>query len=69
MGDYNQARDVMQTALAGAPDSPLLNYHMGMVLLKSGQTDEARDRLEKALEGDEDFIGRDEAEKTLAELS
>jgi hypothetical protein len=42
---------------------------MGMVLYKSGQADAARDRLEKALEGDEDFYGRDEAEQTLAELS
>ena len=69
LGDYNQAWDVMEKALAGAPDSPLLNYHMGMVLLKKDQTDAARDRLEKALEGDEDFIGRDTAEATLKELS
>jgi len=69
LGDYSQALDVMQKALAGAPDNPLLNFHMGMVLYKSGQADAARDRLEKALEGDEDFYGRDVAEATLKELS
>jgi tetratricopeptide (TPR) repeat protein len=58
----------LQKALAGAPDSPMRNYHMGMVLYKSGQTNEARARLEKALESDDDFYGRDDAEKTLEKL-
>jgi hypothetical protein len=39
-----------------------------MVLYKSGQTNEARARLEKALESDDDFYGRDDAEKTLEKL-
>jgi tetratricopeptide (TPR) repeat protein len=68
LGDYNQARDLLQKALAGAPDSPMRNYHMGMVLYKSGQTNEARAKLKKALESDEDFYGRDDAEKTLEKL-
>jgi hypothetical protein len=40
-----------------------------MVLHQNGQTEEARAKLEKALEGDADFIGRDVAERTLRELS
>jgi tetratricopeptide (TPR) repeat protein len=69
LGEYNQARDLLEKAAAAAPDTAIFNYHMGMVLYKSGDADAARMRLEKALAGDEDFIGRDEAARTLKELS
>jgi len=69
MGDYSQARDLLEKATATAPDTAIFNYHLGMVLYKSGEKDAARERLQKALAGDEDFIGRDIAEATLKELS
>jgi tetratricopeptide (TPR) repeat protein len=69
MGDYNQAQGYIERAVAGAPDSPILNYHLGMVLYKNDKPFEAQEKLEKALEGDADFYGRDLAEKTLKELS
>jgi hypothetical protein len=60
----------MEQVVAAAPDTAIFNYHIGMVLYKGGESDAARrERLEKALEGDQDFIGRDEAERTLKELS
>jgi thioredoxin-like negative regulator of GroEL len=59
----------MEQVVATAPDTAIFNYHIGMVLYKGGENDAARERLEKALEGDQDFLGRDEAERTLKELS
>jgi len=69
LGDYKQAQDLIQQALQNAPDSAILNYHMGMVLYKEGQGEAARAKLEKALDSGEHFIGRDEAERALKELS
>ena len=33
MGDMNQALDLLENSLTGEPESPIFNYHMGMVLL------------------------------------
>jgi tetratricopeptide (TPR) repeat protein len=69
LGDHDQARDVLEKVVATAPDTAIFNYHMGMVLYKTGQNVAARRRLEKALKGGQDFFGRDEAEAMLKELS
>jgi len=68
MGDMNQAIDLVEKALTGNPESPVLNYHAGMVLYKSGRGVEAREKLEKATESNDWFVGREEAEKVLKEL-
>jgi uncharacterized protein HemY len=60
---------LIEQAVAAAPDSPILNYHLGMTFYKIDQIEDARKSLEKALEGDEDFYGRPEAEKLLKQLS
>jgi tetratricopeptide (TPR) repeat protein len=65
LGNYNQASGLFEQALVKVPDSPILNYHMGMVLYKSVRLIEAKERLQKALDQKEDFYGRAEAEKTL----
>jgi hypothetical protein len=39
-----------------------------MALYQGGQMEEARLKLEKSLEKEDDFIGRSLAEKTLAEI-
>ena len=46
----------------------VLNYHMGMLLYKTGKPTEAIEKLNKALEDNEDFHGRSVAEETLAKL-
>jgi tetratricopeptide (TPR) repeat protein len=69
MGDYPKAQGLIEQAVAAAPDSPILNYHLGMTFYKIDQIEDARKSLEKALEGDEDFYGRPEAEKLLKQLS
>jgi hypothetical protein len=40
-----------------------------MVLYKSGRLVEAREKLKNALEKDDSFDGREEAEKALAKIS
>ena len=66
--DFIQARGYLERALAASPAAPVLNFHMGMVLYKTGHIDEAKAKLEKALEADENFYGRETAEATLKEL-
>jgi tetratricopeptide (TPR) repeat protein len=68
-GDLKQARVLIEQALAAAGDSALMSYHYGAVLLKAGDEEDARRKLEKALEGDSDFPGRAEAEKMLRDMS
>ena len=65
LGDFSKAQGLIEEALAGAPDSAILNYHMGMALYRTNQIEEAREKLEKALTGDDEFTGRKEAEETL----
>jgi len=59
---------LIDQALAGAADSAILNYHMGMALYKTDQIQEAREKLEKAQAGDDEFNGRKEAEETLSRI-
>lgn len=68
MGDYGQARGLIEQALASAPDAEVLNYHMAAALLKLGQKEAARERLNKALEGSGDYPGRAQAERMMKEL-
>ena len=67
-GDYKLALEPLEKALAAAPESAELNYHVGMALVQLGRPEEARENLTRALESDEEFIGRDIAEKTLADI-
>ena len=67
--DYQQAHGLIEQALAAAPDAAILNFHMGMVLVGLDRNAEARQRLQKALSGEQKFKGRELAEKTLNELS
>ena len=60
---------MLEKAVTAAPDTAIFNYHMGMVLYKSGEKAAARERLGKSLERGDDFSGRDVAEATLKELS
>lgn len=69
LGDIQKARGFIEEALELAPDAVELNYHLGVILYDSGNTDGARAKLMKALEGDADFYGRKEAQKILAKLN
>jgi Flp pilus assembly protein TadD len=68
MGNLEQALAVFSELLAKVPEDPVLNFHAGMVLLKAGRTDEAREKLQTALAENKPFYGREDAEKTLSEI-
>jgi tetratricopeptide (TPR) repeat protein len=68
MGNIEQALAVFSDLLARAPEDPVLNYHAGIVLFKAGRKEEAQEKLQAALAENKPFFGRDEAEKTLAEI-
>ena len=66
--EYAQALPVLQRALAQAPDSREILYHVGMAELRSGQAERGRHDLEAALSGAARFFGDDQARSTLAAL-
>ena len=69
MGEYQKALVPLEQALDLAPEADIILYHMGMLLHKTGRLQEAREKLRKALAGEADFIGRQEAEKVLRSLT
>ena len=69
MGDANRALVIIEKALSDSSDVPIFNYHMGMVLYKLERMDEAREKLMIALESDKAFPGREDAKRTLEQIS
>ena len=67
-GEYHEALPPLEQAVARAPESKLIRYHLAMAQLKAGQTDKARSNLETALAGSASFTGAEEARTQLAEL-
>jgi tetratricopeptide (TPR) repeat protein len=67
-GDIQAALPLLQQAAAKSPQSPEIQYHLGMVQYRSGNKDAARQSLEIAVAGKSSFAGLDEARTTLAAL-
>jgi tetratricopeptide (TPR) repeat protein len=67
-GAHDSALQLLGPIAERAPDDPLLNYHLGMALLKSGQPEKARGKLELALQEKTPFVGRADAEQALKTL-
>lgn len=67
-GAHDSALELLGPIAERAPDDPLVNYHLGMALLKSGQPEKARGKLELALQEKTPFVGRAEAEQALKTL-
>jgi len=65
MGDYRHAQEMITKGLVKAPSSVMLNYHLGMVMLKTGQCNQGKERLNWALRSGEGFAGRQEALNAL----
>jgi Flp pilus assembly protein TadD len=63
-----EALPVLERAVAKAPRSGELRYHLGMVQLQAGKKDEARSSLESAVASGADFRGIEEARATLGTL-
>jgi tetratricopeptide (TPR) repeat protein len=69
LGHNNRALGLIERAISIESENPVFNYHAGLILYRTGQQLKAKEKLQKALETEEPFQGRDEAEKILAELS
>jgi tetratricopeptide (TPR) repeat protein len=67
-GDYQQALPILQESAAKRPDSPEVQFHLGMTAYMMGQTDLARVALQKAANAAKDFPGKEESKRHLALL-
>ena len=67
-GDYQQALTILQESAEKLPDSPEIQFHLGMTAYMMGQADLARVALRKAAGAARDFEGKDESKQRLALL-
>ena len=54
-GDPQRAVGELEAGLAEQPDHPVLTYHLACILARTGRLEEARARLDRALELDSDL--------------
>jgi tetratricopeptide (TPR) repeat protein len=67
-GDYQQALPILQESAAKLPDSPEVQFHLGMTAYRMGQADLAKVALQKAANSAKDFPGKEETKRHLALL-
>jgi tetratricopeptide (TPR) repeat protein len=67
-GEYQQALTILQESAAKLPDSPEVQFHLGMTAYMMGQPDLARVALQKAASATKDFPGKEESKRHLALL-
>jgi tetratricopeptide (TPR) repeat protein len=67
-GDYQQALPILQESAAKLPDTPEVQFHLGMTAYMMGQTDLARVALQKAANAAKEFLGKEESKHRLALL-
>jgi tetratricopeptide (TPR) repeat protein len=68
-GDYQDALDLLQSAVAQMPDDPDVEFHFGLANYLLGNEDPARAAFQHALQISKDFSGRAEAQLCLAILA
>lgn len=68
LGDYKRAVTLLSLSAEKLPQSPGIQYHLGMALLGQGDTAAARQALTKAVGSPVAFDDRDEAKKRLLTL-
>jgi len=69
LGNFEQAVALLERAASGASQVAQVRYHLGMAYYATSQRDLAKRELQAAVDGkDQDFVGRDEAQATLAQL-
>jgi exosortase len=67
-GAYETAFALLKESATKLPENPEYQYHLGMAALKVGDIQTARQSLTQATIPGARFIGRDEAERMLADL-
>ncbi|MBJ6724243.1 tetratricopeptide repeat protein [Geomesophilobacter sediminis] len=66
-GEAGKAVELLQQVVAKNP-APEISYHLGMALIKTGKTAEAKQQLAKSLAGTAPFPWRAEATRALASI-
>lgn len=67
-GVYDGAARMLGESAAKRPNDPAVHYRLGMAHYKAGNNDAARTALQVAMKSPVKFSGRQEAERTLAQL-
>jgi tetratricopeptide (TPR) repeat protein len=68
-GEFTEAARLLQEALARLPDNPEVQFHAGMAHYMLGEEEPARLNLQKAVDSNADFPGKDNARQRLALLA
>ena len=68
-GDYSNALRLLQESVSKLPNSPVIQFHVGMADYMLGEEERARAALQKASAAGEDFPGKDQARQRLAVLA
>jgi cellulose synthase operon protein C len=68
VGDTRGALAALEKAAAGAPNEPLIRYHLAMAQIAAEQGEKARANLRAALAAPAAFPGRDKAQSALDSL-
>ena len=68
MGEYEKAVRLLTESTEKIPDNAVLHYHLGMALLKQGNTESAKQHLEEALRLNDKFSEADEVRKILSDI-
>jgi predicted Zn-dependent protease len=67
-GELALALPVLERAAVRAPQSPVIQYHLGMAELRTGDRERARVSLQSAVHTEQHFVGLDEARTALAQI-
>lgn len=67
-GETEKALALYERLIAAAPQDPVVNYHLGVILQKKGDLDAARTHLETATKAEHAFSGREHAEALLKSI-
>jgi tetratricopeptide (TPR) repeat protein len=68
-GLFRQAVSAFEQSISKSPANAEFQFHLGLALLKAGDTDAAKGALNEALKLDPKFAGAEEARKALEELA
>ena len=66
--NYDRSLRLLRRSLDQKPENSITNYHVGAALYQIGKIDEAKIHLKRAIKGNENFIGKEEAAKLLGKL-
>lgn len=66
--EYPKAIELLSKVVDKQPKIALFQYHLGMIYYKSGDKENAKIHLRKALDSEQKFKGRSEAENILKQL-